>query len=168
MYDQDVLPVEFMSLVLTRMPGESYRRRLRSLLFCLCDVFRTPINSLGCWSCTINLAPPRSKSLLKGTDSDKVLCVLCVLMFMYYLTVCYSCSCIIILCVTHVHVLLYCVLFYLYLLCSRKANFYVIHRQYQFCILTCQRKPAVKEWFRVPSARTDWLIGSVSQRLATP
>ena len=30
---------------------------------------------------------------------------------------------------THVHVLLYCVLFYLYLLCSRKPNIYVIHRQ---------------------------------------
>ena len=30
---------EFMYLVFTRMPGESYRRRLRSLLLCLCDVF---------------------------------------------------------------------------------------------------------------------------------
>ena len=30
---------------------------------------------------------------------------------------------------THVPVLLYCVLFYLYLLCRRKANIYVIHRQ---------------------------------------
>ena len=32
---------------------------------------------------------------------------------------------------TYVHVLylLYCVLFYWYLLCSRKANFSVIHRQ---------------------------------------
>ena len=29
---------------------------------------------------------------------------------------------------TYVHVL-YCVLFYWYLLCSRKAKFYVIHRQ---------------------------------------
>ena len=29
---------------------------------------------------------------------------------------------------TYVHVL-YCVLFYWYLLCSRKADFYVIHRQ---------------------------------------
>ena len=32
----------------------------------------------------------------------------------------YLCSC---------TVLVYCVLFYLYLLCSRKANFYVIHSQ---------------------------------------
>ena len=37
--------VEFMYLVFTRMPGESYRRRLRSLLLCLCDVFRALINS---------------------------------------------------------------------------------------------------------------------------
>ena len=32
--------VEFMYFVFTRMPGESYRSRLRSLLSCLCDVFR--------------------------------------------------------------------------------------------------------------------------------
>ena len=31
---------EFMYLVFMRMPGESYRRRLRSLLSCLCDIFR--------------------------------------------------------------------------------------------------------------------------------
>ena len=36
---EDVPLVEFMCLVFTRMPGESYRRRLRSLLLCLCDVF---------------------------------------------------------------------------------------------------------------------------------
>ena len=29
-----------MYLVFTRMPGETYRRRLRSLLLCLCDVYR--------------------------------------------------------------------------------------------------------------------------------
>ena len=34
------------------MPGESYRRRLRSLLLCLCnDVLRAPVNSLACWFC---------------------------------------------------------------------------------------------------------------------
>ena len=37
---------------------------------------------------------------------------------------------------TYVHVLR-CVLFAWYLLCSRKANFYVIHRQWRFCILYC-------------------------------
>ena len=39
---------EFMYLVFTRMPGESYRKGLRSLLLCLCDVFRALINSLVC------------------------------------------------------------------------------------------------------------------------
>ena len=41
--------VEIVYLAFTRMPGESYRRRLRSLLLCLCDVFRALINSLVCW-----------------------------------------------------------------------------------------------------------------------
>ena len=36
----------------TRMPGESYRRRLRSLL--LCNVFRVQINSLVCWFFSIH------------------------------------------------------------------------------------------------------------------
>ena len=36
----DVPLVEFMYLVFTRMPGESYRRRLGFLLLCLCYVFR--------------------------------------------------------------------------------------------------------------------------------
>jgi len=35
-----------MYLVLTRMMSESYRRRLGSLLLCLCDVFQALINSL--------------------------------------------------------------------------------------------------------------------------
>ena len=41
-----------MYLVFTRMPGESYRRRFRSLLLYYCDVFRVLINSLVCWFCT--------------------------------------------------------------------------------------------------------------------
>ena len=45
---EDVLLVEFMYLVSARMPGESYRRRLRSLLLYLCYVFRALINSLVC------------------------------------------------------------------------------------------------------------------------
>ena len=49
--DRYVPLVEFMYLVFTRMPGESYRRRLRSLLLCLCYVFRALITSLVCWSC---------------------------------------------------------------------------------------------------------------------
>ena len=46
---EDVPLVEFMYLVFTHTPGESYRRRHRSLLLCLCDVFRALINSLVCW-----------------------------------------------------------------------------------------------------------------------
>ena len=40
---------QFMSLVFTHMPGESYQRQLSFLLLCLCDVFRPRINSLVCW-----------------------------------------------------------------------------------------------------------------------
>ena len=46
---EDVPLVEFMYLVFTRMPGESYRRQLRSLLLYLFRVFRALINSLVCW-----------------------------------------------------------------------------------------------------------------------
>ena len=35
--------MEFMYLVFTRMPGESYRGRLRSLILCLCYVFRVKL-----------------------------------------------------------------------------------------------------------------------------
>jgi len=45
---KDVALVEFMYLVFTRMPGESYRGRLGSLLLCLCYVFQVLINSLVC------------------------------------------------------------------------------------------------------------------------
>ena len=44
----DVPLVEFMSLVFTPMPGESYHRWLRSLLF-LCYVFWVLIHPLVCW-----------------------------------------------------------------------------------------------------------------------
>jgi len=52
---------EFMYLVFTCTPGErcpleeSYRRRLRSLLLCLCDVFRALINSLVFLFCMTSL-----------------------------------------------------------------------------------------------------------------
>ena len=39
--------VEFVYLVFTHVPGESYRRRLRSLLLCLCDVFQALLLILG-------------------------------------------------------------------------------------------------------------------------
>ena len=41
--------VEFTYLVFVRMSGESYRRRLRSLLLCLCDIFRALMSSIVCW-----------------------------------------------------------------------------------------------------------------------
>ena len=44
--------VEFMDLVFSCMPGESYHRRLGSLLLYLCHVFRVLINSLVYWFCT--------------------------------------------------------------------------------------------------------------------
>ena len=45
-YAEDAPLVEFMYLVFTRMPGESHRRRLGSVLLYLCYVFRALINSL--------------------------------------------------------------------------------------------------------------------------
>ena len=45
---EDVPLVEFMYLVFTRMPGESYCRRLRSSVLYLCYVFRALISSLVC------------------------------------------------------------------------------------------------------------------------
>ena len=42
----DVPLVEFLYLVFTRKPGESYCRQLTSFLLCSCDVFRAPVDSL--------------------------------------------------------------------------------------------------------------------------
>ena len=47
-YTQGCASGGVMHLVFTRMPGEGYRRRLGSLLLCLCYVFRALINSLVC------------------------------------------------------------------------------------------------------------------------
>ena len=46
-------------VIFIRMPGKSYRRRLESLLLCLCDVFPAVTNSLECWFCTgtLRLSP---------------------------------------------------------------------------------------------------------------
>ena len=46
---EDVPLVDFTYLEFTRIPGESYRRRLGSLLLYLFDVFRALINSLLYW-----------------------------------------------------------------------------------------------------------------------
>ena len=45
-FSEDVPLVEFMYLVFTRMPGESYRRRVGTLFLCLCDVFRALMTPL--------------------------------------------------------------------------------------------------------------------------
>ena len=45
---EDIPLVEFMYLVFIRILRESYRRRLTSLLMCLCDVFRALINFIVC------------------------------------------------------------------------------------------------------------------------
>ena len=47
--------VEFMYLVFTRMPGESYCRWFKSLLLYLCYMFWALISSLVCWFCTCAL-----------------------------------------------------------------------------------------------------------------
>ena len=45
---EDVPPVEIVYLVFSHMPSESYCKRLRTLLLCLCYVFRVLINCLAC------------------------------------------------------------------------------------------------------------------------
>ena len=52
--------------IFTRMPGESYRRRLRSLLLRLCDVFRVLVNSVVC---RFNLCPGYATN--KQKDKEK-------------------------------------------------------------------------------------------------
>ena len=59
-----------MYLVFTLMPGEIYGRQIRSLLLCLCDVFRAIINSLVC--CFIfQEVKELTTSILKGTSLFK-------------------------------------------------------------------------------------------------
>ena len=47
--NEDVPMMEFMYVVFTHMPGESYCRQRGSLLLYLCYVFWALINSLVCW-----------------------------------------------------------------------------------------------------------------------
>ena len=52
---EEVPLVEFMYLVFTRMPCESYRKRFRSSLLYLCYIFRAlTVNSLVCWFISVN------------------------------------------------------------------------------------------------------------------
>ena len=48
-FSEDGPLVEFMYLVFTRMPSESYHRQLRSLLLYMCYAFQVLINSHVCW-----------------------------------------------------------------------------------------------------------------------
>ena len=52
---EDAPLVEFMYLAFTRMPSESYCRRLRSLLLYSCYVFWALIISLACWLYIVSL-----------------------------------------------------------------------------------------------------------------
>ena len=63
-----------MYLVFTRKPGESYRRRLRSLLLYMCDVFRALINSLVCWKCleVIDLKESREGFRQRGNTNTNI------------------------------------------------------------------------------------------------
>ena len=58
-YNMDVPLVEFIYLVFTCMPGESYHRQLRSLLLCLCDIFRGALS--------LHLSPPDPLTLHLST-----------------------------------------------------------------------------------------------------
>ena len=56
------------------MPGENYRRRLRSLLLYSCDVFRALINSLVCWLCTGALGQVQFQTVIYTPVLFKLLC----------------------------------------------------------------------------------------------
>ena len=94
---------ELMYLAFTRMPGESYRWRLWSLLLCLCDVFRALITSLVCWFCTelIKNDPFQEHAWRPGRKNDcflgcgwnfVVVVVVVVVVFKFKTIVCGSCT----------------------------------------------------------------------------
>ena len=55
LHQRHTLYPRFTYLVFTWLPGESYHRRLRSLLLYWCYVFQVLINSLVCWFCMSTL-----------------------------------------------------------------------------------------------------------------
>ena len=59
-----------MYFVFTRMPGESYRRRLRSLLLYFYYVFRTLINSLVCLFCSFSIG---YVSVVENNSCDRLI-----------------------------------------------------------------------------------------------
>ena len=68
---EDVLRVEFMYLVFTRMPGESYLKRVRSLLLCLFNVSRVLTPSFVVF---ISWSVLLQKWI--GTSNYKTMCIL--------------------------------------------------------------------------------------------
>ena len=54
--------VEFVYLVFTYLPGDSYSGRLGSLLLCVCDVFQALMNKLPCLLILQRLSEPCSVS----------------------------------------------------------------------------------------------------------
>ena len=63
---EDLSLMEFMYLVFTCMPGESYRRWFRSLLLHLCYAFWALITSLVCWSLLLGWTTPSVTSSCVG------------------------------------------------------------------------------------------------------
>ena len=69
---EDVLLVEFMYLVFTCMPGESYCRWLMSLMLCLCDVFWALVNSLVCWFIRFGFCTKQKNCTIMISIQDKI------------------------------------------------------------------------------------------------
>ena len=65
---QECITSKHPKLVCIRVPGESYREGLRSLLLCLCDVFRALANSLVSWYCSFKGAPHLNTQKTRSDD----------------------------------------------------------------------------------------------------
>ena len=86
MIKDDISLVQFMYLVFTHMPGEGYLRHLRSLLLCLCNVFRVLINSLVCWFCMSALGLLLFQIFLQTRLEIKWKTAVCILYIFFYST----------------------------------------------------------------------------------
>ena len=75
--------VEFMYLVFTCMPGESYGRQLRSLLLCLCDVFQGLTNSLVSWFILLWLGMHRKHACVYANKETTLTHVLLLIMLVH-------------------------------------------------------------------------------------
>ena len=75
---EDVPLVEFMYLVFTCMPGESYCTGLKSLLLYLCYIFQVLTPSLVCWFWDFNLKERGREGGREGGLCDLSVCGVCV------------------------------------------------------------------------------------------